>query len=72
MQLTPQQIENLRTKLSLSLTQTAQLKNELSKFSEQADAAVDNWLVKIGKSKWTWAIVLGIVAAAWAFGFIQG
>lgn len=72
MKLSQAQIEGIKTKLGLSPTQVAQLKNELTRLSGQADQAADNWLAKIGKSKWTWAIIIAIIAAAWALGFIQG
>jgi hypothetical protein len=36
-----------------------------------ADQQADNWLAKIAKSKWSWAIVIGIIAAAWLLGYIQ-
>lgn len=72
MNLTPQQIESLKTKLGLSPQQVAQLKNSLTEFASQADQKADGLLAKISKSRWTWAIVAGILVAAWLLGFVQG
>lgn len=71
MKLTPEQIEAIKTKLGLSPLQTAQLRTELTRLSTQADQAADSFLAKIGKSKYTWLIIIGIIAAAWALGYIQ-
>lgn len=71
MNLTPQQIDALKTKLGLTSAQAAQLKNSLTEFASQADQQADGLLAKISKSKWTWAIVAGILAAAWLLGYIQ-
>ncbi len=72
MKLTPQQIESLKAKLGLNPAQVAQLKNSLEDFASQADQKADGVLAKIANSKWTWAIVAGILVAAWLLGFIQG
>lgn len=65
MKLTPEQVQELKRKMGLSDAQVAELKVRLSAFAAQADEAVDNWLIKIAKSKWSWAIVLAILAAGW-------
>lgn len=72
MKLTQAQINELKAKMGLSDAQIAELKLRLNNFADQADQAADNWLAKLGKSKWTWAIIIAIVAASWALGFIQG
>lgn len=68
MKLTPGQIEGIKTKLSLTGEQTAQLRNELTRISAQADQAADGFLAKIAQSKYTWLIVIAIIAAAWVLG----
>lgn len=40
--------------------------------AQAADQQTDAWLIEIAKSKWSWAIVAGIIVAAWLLGFIQG
>lgn len=54
-----------------NLNLTEEQKQKLQQAAETADQQTDNLLVKIGKSKWSWVIVLGILAAAWLLGFIQ-
>ena len=71
MKLTAEQIYNLKQKLGLNDFQVTQLKAELMNISVQADQAADGLLVKMGKSKYTWLIIIGVIAAAWALGFIQ-
>ena len=70
MKLTEQQILDLKARVRLSDAQVKELQARLSAYSAQADAAVDGWLAKITKSKWSWAIVLGIIAAAWLSGYV--
>ncbi len=70
MKLTPEQIAEIAKRMSLSPAQAVQLKSELSKFSDKADQAADGLLAKIGKSKYTWLIIIGIIATAWALGRI--
>lgn len=41
-------------------------------FSVKLDKKTDSWLVKLGKSKWTLAIALGIILAAGLLGALQG
>lgn len=48
------------------------IRDHINQAAKSADRATDSWLVKIGKSKWSWAIAIGIVIAAWLLGFIQG
>lgn len=45
-------------------------KQKLEQARMVADQQTDNLLVKIGKSKWSWAIVIGIIAAAWLLGYV--
>lgn len=71
MKLTPEQIAEIAKRMSLSPAQAVQLKSELSAFSDKADQAADSLLAKIGKSKYTWLIIIGIIATAWALGYIQ-
>lgn len=71
MNLTPQQIESLKTKLGMTPDQVAQLKNSLEDFASQADQKADGLLTKISNSKWTWAIIAGILVAAWLLGYLQ-
>lgn len=42
------------------------------KAAQAADQQTDSWLIKVSQNKWTWAIVAGIIIAAWLLGFIQG
>lgn len=49
---------------------TEEQKRKLQEAAMIADQQTDNLLVKIGKSKWSWAIALGIIAAAWLLGFL--
>lgn len=53
------------------LNLTDDQKRKLQEAALQADQHADNWLAKVAKSKWSWAIVVGIVAAAWLFGYVQ-
>jgi hypothetical protein len=71
MKLTQEQINELKAKLGLTDFQATELKARLATFSAQADQAADGFLAKIGKSKYTWLIIITIVAAVWALGFIQ-
>lgn len=49
---------------------TEEQKRKLQEAAMIADQQADNWLAKIAKSKWSWAIVIGIIAAAWLFGYL--
>lgn len=71
MKLTQAQISELKAKLGLTEAQAAELKARLATFSAQADQAADSFLAKIGKSKYTWLIIIGIIATAWVLGYIQ-
>ncbi len=46
-------------------------KQKLEQARMVVDQQIDNLLVKIGKSKWSWAIVIGVVVAAWLLGYVQ-
>ncbi len=35
-----------------------------------AEQHTDSWLIKIADSKWSWAIVLGIIVTAWLIGVL--
>lgn len=71
MKMTQAQLDELKAKMRLSDAQVAELKLRLNNFADQADQAADGLLAKIGKSKYTWLIIIGIIAAAWALGYIQ-
>lgn len=71
MKLTQAQLDELKAKMRLSDAQIAELKLRLNNFANQADQAADSFLAKIGKSKYTWLIIIGIIATAWALGYIQ-
>lgn len=47
-----------------------EIKAKAEQARKEAEKQADSLLVSVGKSKWTWAIVLGIVATAWLLGFI--
>lgn len=70
MKLTQEQINELKAKLGLTDFQATELKARLATFSAQADQAADGLLAKITQSKYTWLIVITIIAAAWALGRI--
>ncbi|MDE2388928.1 MAG: hypothetical protein KGN35_07600 [Betaproteobacteria bacterium] len=66
MKLTPEQSTRLKLKFGLTDFEMTQLKAELLSFSAQSNQAADGVLAKIGKSQYTWLIIIGIIAAAWA------
>lgn len=46
-------------------------KRRIEAIANEADQKTDSVLAKVAKSKWSWAIAVGIIAAAWLFGYIQ-
>lgn len=54
-----------------NLNLSEEQKAKLQQAAEAADQKTDGFLVKIGKSKWSWGIVLGMLTAAWLLGYIQ-
>ncbi|MBL8500028.1 MAG: hypothetical protein JNL77_05480 [Nitrosomonas sp.] len=68
MKLSQEQINELKAKLGLTDFQATELKARLATFSAQADQAADGLLAKITQSKYTWLIVIAIIAAAYVLG----
>lgn len=38
--------------------------------AQAADKKADSWLIKILDSQWSWAILIGMLAAAWLLGYL--